>query len=80
MVKLIASYIGGPNDGTTEEFEAMGEPGDPPGEIHVYGFDLYEATDLSVGPAGRYEPDPSPSAGLSHSCGVPIRPRNERSA
>lgn len=55
-VELTAIYIGGPDDGQTEEISAGPDPGDAPGVVRVFGFELWPNGHPSR-PTGRYEPD-----------------------
>ncbi len=55
--QLTAIYVGGPNDGETEEISAAPDPGDAPGVVRVVGFELWPVA--NPGPTGRYEPETS---------------------
>jgi hypothetical protein len=59
MVQLTAIYVGGPNDGETEEITVAPEDVLGPGEIRLQGFEIWPVESGSPGPIGRYEPGPA---------------------
>jgi hypothetical protein len=56
MEQFTAIYVGGPNDGETEQMTVA--PGDVlgPGQIRLHGFDVWPVESGPLGPSGRYEP------------------------
>jgi hypothetical protein len=56
--QLTAVYVGGPQDGQTEEILATPGPGDPPNIVRVVGFEVWPMAH-PLRPTGRYEPDTS---------------------
>ena len=56
--RIIAVFVGGPEKGRSEEFDARVWPNDEPGVVRVAGFDVWPVTPRAFAP-GRYEPDTS---------------------
>ena len=50
MVQVTAIYVGGPNDGETEEITVASGDVLGPGEIRLYGFEIWPVESGSPGP------------------------------